>query len=276
VTGRRLLRIPNRRHSEGFVAGAGVAVLAGLVGLGGAEFRLPILKGWFRLPSLKAVIFNKAVSLVVVFFALIFRAQEVPFGLLADHAEIILNLLGGSLAGAWFSAGMAMRLSEAALDRAIMLLLVALAVLLLFHSVLTGGNGQAFFDAGWAQVLAGLAAGFGIGMVAAILGVAGGELLIPAIVLLYGVDIKLAGSLSLAISLPTMLVGFVRYSKGAAFSVLKEEGALLAAVIFGSVLGAAAGAMLLGVVSADALIVVLALMLMLSAYKIFKHTKGGA
>jgi hypothetical protein len=34
--------------------------------------------------------------------------------------------------------------------------------------------------------------------------------------------------------------------------------------------------MLLGVVSADALIVVLALMLMLSAYKIFKHTKGGA
>jgi uncharacterized membrane protein YfcA len=40
------------------------------------------------------------------------------------------------------------------------------------------------------------------------MGVAGGELLIPTIVLLYGIDIKLAGSLSLAVSLPTMLVAF--------------------------------------------------------------------
>jgi hypothetical protein len=40
-------------------------------------------------------------------------------------------------------------------------------------------------------------------VVAAIMGVAGGELLIPTIVLLYGIDIKRAGSLSLAISLPT-------------------------------------------------------------------------
>ena len=55
---------------------------------------------------------------------------------------------------------------------------------------------------------AGVVAGFVIGIVAALLGVAGGELLIPTLVLLFGVDIKLAGSLSLAVSLPTMLVGF--------------------------------------------------------------------
>ena len=41
-------------------------------------------------------------------------------------------------------------------------------------------------------------AGFGIGIVAAMMGVAGGELLIPTIVLLYGVDTKVAGSLSLS------------------------------------------------------------------------------
>lgn len=62
-------------------------------------------------------------------------------------------------------------------------------------------------------MIAGVAAGFGIGIVAALLGVAGGELLIPTLVLLFGVDIKLAGSLSLAVSLPTMLVGFARGSK---------------------------------------------------------------
>ena len=36
---------------------------------------------------------------------------------------------------------------------------------------------------------------------------AGGEFLIPTFVLLFGADIKLASSLSLAVSLPTMLVG---------------------------------------------------------------------
>ena len=30
---------------------------------------------------------------------------------------------------------------------------------------------------------------------------------------LFGADIKLAGSLSLAVSLPTMIVGFARYSR---------------------------------------------------------------
>jgi hypothetical protein len=37
------------------------------------------------------------------------------------------------------------------------------------------------------------------------MGVAGGELLIPTRVLLFGADIKLAGSLSLAVSLPTIV-----------------------------------------------------------------------
>jgi len=63
---------------------------------------------------------------------------------------------------------------------------------------------------GLPQMLVGVIVGFIIGIIAALLGVAGGELLIPALVLLFGVDIKLAGSLSLAVSLPTMLVGFVR------------------------------------------------------------------
>ncbi len=265
--------MPTRRNTEGFIAGGAVAVLAGLVGLGGAEFRLPILKGWFRLPSLEAVIFNKAASLAVVAFALLFRGYEIPFAVFSEHAGTIINLLGGSLAGAWFSAGMAMRISEAALDRTIMVLLLALAVLLLFHHVLGVQGHEAIFAAGWAQITAGLVAGFGIGMVAALLGVAGGELLIPTIVLLYGVDIKVAGSLSLAISLPTMLVGFFRYSRGRAFGVLKTERGLLAAMIAGSVVGAAAGALLLGIVPTDLLITLLALILMLSAYKIFKHTK---
>jgi uncharacterized membrane protein YfcA len=50
---------------------------------------------------------------------------------------------------------------------------------------------------------AGIAAGFVVRVVASLLGVAGGEFLIPTLVLLFGADIKLPGSLSLAVSLPT-------------------------------------------------------------------------
>jgi len=100
--------------------------------------------------------------------------------------------------------------------------------------------------------------------------------LIPVIVLPYGVDVKLAGSLSLAISLPTMLVGFARYTKSQAFIVLREERSLFIALGIGSIIGAAAGSALLGVVSSDVLVLLLALVLMISAYKIFTHQKREA
>ena len=114
-------------------------------------------------------------------------------------------------------------------------------------------------------------AGFGIGVVAAVMGVAGGELLIPTIVLLYGIDIKLAGSLSLAVSLPTMLVAFARYSRDQAFTVLRGNGRFLLAMTAGSVVGSIVGALLLGVVPHLVLIPTLALLLLLSAVKLWRH-----
>ena len=71
------------------------------------------------------------------------------------------------------------------------------------------------------------------------MGVAGGELLIPTIVLLYAVDLKLAGSLSLAVSLPTMLVAFARYSRDRSFIVLHQHRRFILAMAAGSVTSAA-------------------------------------
>jgi uncharacterized protein len=62
-----------------FGGGAVIGTLGGLIGLGGAEFRLPLLIGAFRFAALEAVILNKAMSLVVVTSALPFRAGTVPF-----------------------------------------------------------------------------------------------------------------------------------------------------------------------------------------------------
>ena len=109
------------------------------------------------------------------------------------------------------------------------------------------------------------------GVVAALLGVAGGELLIPTLVLLFGADVKLAGSLSLAVSLPTMLVGFARYSRDRSFVVLAENRSFVLIMAIGSIVGSFIGGQLLGVVPTPALLPLLALVLILSALKVWRH-----
>lgn len=257
-----------RRLPEAFAAGAVIGTLGGLIGLGGAEFRLPLLIGLFRFAALEAVIINKAVSLVVVATALIFRTETVPVDDILAHWSIVLNLLGGSLLGAWLGAGWATRIATESLYKVIAALLVVIAVALVFGHDATAGEP---LMSGVGQVLAGLAAGFVIGVVASLLGVAGGELLIPTLVLLFGADIKLAGSLSLAISLPTMLVGFTRYSRDSSFSVLSRNRAFLVVMAAGSILGAWIGGRLLGIAPGEILLPMLAAILLVSAVKVWRH-----
>jgi len=114
-------------------------------------------------------------------------------------------------------------------------------------------------------------AGFVIGIVAALLGVAGGELLIPTLILLFGADIKLAGSLSLAVSLPTMIVGFARYSRDQSFTVLGRNRSFVVVMAAGSILGTFIGGQLLGIVLNMVLIPVLVVVLLASAIKIWRH-----
>ncbi|MFF3842814.1 hypothetical protein [Streptomyces sp. NPDC001930] len=61
-----------------FGAGAAIGVLGGMIGLGGAEFRLPLLISLFGFAALSAVILNKAMSLVVALVALPARLVAVP------------------------------------------------------------------------------------------------------------------------------------------------------------------------------------------------------
>ena len=257
-----------RSTSAAFGSGAIIGALGGLIGLGGAEFRLPLLIGVFRFAALQAVILNKAMSLVVVASALPFRAAAVPFASVAAHWPIIVNLLAGSLLGAWFGAGWATRVASQTLYRVISVLLLVIAVVLAIgHDTAAAG---AMFG-GVAQMVAGVAAGGVIGVIAALLGVAGGELLIPTLVLLFGVDIKLAGSLSLAVSLPTMLVGFARYSRDRSFIVLAENRRLVLLMAAGSILGSFIGGRLLGLVPNAVLLPLLAMILVLSAVKVWRH-----
>ncbi|MER5311309.1 sulfite exporter TauE/SafE family protein [Streptomyces sp. NPDC002773] len=256
-----------------FGAGAVIGVLGGMIGLGGAEFRLPLLIGLFGFAALSAVILNKAMSLVVVLVALPARLASVPASEVASHWPVAVNLLAGSLLGAWAGATWAVRMRSSTLHKVLAGLMVLMAGALLVSHLSTQDTLPLPL---WAQVPCGVAAGFGIGVVAAIMGVAGGELLIPTIVLLFAVDIKTAGSLSLLVSLPTMLVAFARYSRDGSFAVLRANRRFTVVMIAGSIAGAVLGGLLLGVFPDLVLIPVLAAVLLASAVKLARHGRPAA
>ncbi|WP_328299280.1 sulfite exporter TauE/SafE family protein [Streptomyces sp. NBC_00435] len=251
-----------------FGAGAAIGILGGMIGLGGAEFRLPLLIGLFGFAALSAVILNKAMSLVVVLVALPARMAAVPASEVAVHWPVAANLLAGSLLGAWAGASWAVRMRSSTLYKVLAALMVLMAAALVATHATTLGS----LALPWAaQVPIGVVAGFGIGVVAAIMGVAGGELLIPTIVLLFGLDIKTAGSMSLLVSLPTMLVAFARYSRDGSFAVLGANRRFTVVMVAGSITGAVLGGLLLGVFSDLVLIPALAVILLVSAVKLARH-----
>ncbi|MET9700845.1 sulfite exporter TauE/SafE family protein [Streptomyces sp. NPDC006529] len=203
-----------------------------------------------------------------VLVALPARLAAVPAAEVAARWPVAVNLLAGSLLGAWVGASWAIRMRSATLYRVLAALMVLMAAAVLVTHTTTLGT----FDLpSWAKVPCGVVAGFGIGVVAAIMGVAGGELLIPTIVLLFGEGIKTAGSLSLLVSLPTMLVAFARYSRNGSFAVLGANVRFAAIMAAGSLAGAAVGGLLLGVFPDLVLMPALAVILFVSAVKLARH-----
>jgi len=86
-------------------------------------------------------------------------------------------------------------------------------------------------------------------------------------------DVRLAGSLSLAMSLPTMIVGFTRYSRDQSFSVLGRNRTFLLVMAVGSIVGTFIGGRLLGLMPNGVLLPALAAILLISAWKVASQVK---
>lgn len=253
----------------GFGSGAAIGALGGLIGLGGAEFRLPVLVGLLGMMPRAAVPMNLVISLVTLAAALLGRGASLSLEPLLQLWPAILGLVAGGVISALWGASVLSRLSDRRLSAVLAILLIAIGLLLVIDAFLPD-QGQGLAPA-HAAVQFAIAAAFGlaIGAVAALLGVAGGELLIPTLIFVFGADVVVAGTASILVSLILVLTALWRYGR---LSMLPAKPDMLAIALpmgTGSVLGALLGGLMVGIVPPSALKLILGLVLIVSSIKVF-------
>jgi uncharacterized protein len=261
---------PAARRGPAFAPGAAVGVLGGLVGLGGAEFRLPLLIGLFALAPHQAVRLNLLVSLATVSASVAARFGFASFPDLVALLPEVAAVTAGAVVAAWFGTGLLARLGARALTRTIAALLAAVAAVLLAEAAFGLGAAAGLPHGGALRPAVGVAAGLGIGLVSSLLGVAGGEFVIPTMVLAFGADVRTAGTASLLVSLPAVAVGVLRYQRQGAYRDPGLLARLAAPMAAGSVVGATIGAALLPHAPGAALKALLGVVLAASAAKLVR------
>ena len=193
-----------RRPAAAFCAGAAVAILGGLIGLGGAEFRLPLLIAIFELYPQRAIRVNLLISLATLAASAASRLGFVHTTNVATFTIEIVGMLVGGTAAAWIGAGALTRISKQRFIPLIGVLLIAIAALLVLETVFAGATQLILPQDNTVRAIAAVIAGTLVGAVSSMLGVAGGELIIPTLIFIFGADIRTAGTASVLISLPVV------------------------------------------------------------------------
>jgi len=257
-----------RKPVAAFFAGLAIALLAGLIGLGGAEFRLPVLIMVFALFAHRAVRINLLISLATLAAASVARMQLIPETRVSAWLPEIAAMSMAGVVAAWLGAGLLGRMPRNRILPVIAILLAVTAALLGTEAFLQDAAALSL-PAGPGRVLLALAFGLAVGAVSSLLGVAGGEFIIPALVLVFGADIRTAGTASVLISIPIVLSGVGRHFLAGKYRSTSMLAYLVLPMSLGSILGAVLGGYLSAAVPQDALRLVLAAILLLSAAKLW-------
>lgn len=185
--------------------GAVVGIMSGLFGIGGGALAVPGLL-WLGLTQHAA----HATSLAAI--VLTAAAAAVPFTLDgAVHPLATGILLAGSLLGVSLGAGLMHRVPETGLRVGFVVFLVIVALRMLAGIDIEGDGHVPDLDA---ARLGGLAAvGLATGLLSSVLGVGGGLILVPALVIGFSFSQHAAEGTSLAVIVPTALLGAVRHTR---------------------------------------------------------------
>ena len=192
------------------VGALAIGLSLGLLGSGGSILTVPVLHYLVGQPEKLAI----GGSLMVV--GLIAAAASIPYavGRQVDWRNVAWFGLPG-MAGAWLGASLAHWVPGQ-----VQLALFAAVMLISAWRMLSGG--LAGSTRAEPRRLAVLAGGTGVGVLSGLVGVGGGFLIVPALVLLAGVPVVDAVGTSLAIIALNAFTGFAKY-----LGVLEHEGLTL-------------------------------------------------
>lgn len=235
--------------------GATGGLIGGLFGGGSGVFYVPALEKLTTLsrPALHGTA-TAANTVVVGVGALTFALA----GGRIDWGAGTGMVIGGTVGGL-FGAALVLRVSPTVLRRLFVgVLLVSVVKFVLDVSGVDPLEGGAVFSsavvsAGWYVVPVSLACGLVIGAWAAAMGLGGGLLAVPALMVLFGCDLHTAIGTSLLIFLPNSIVGWIMHARQGTAS--RRLGMTLN---LGALPGAVGGVILALVLSSDALALVYA------------------
>lgn len=192
---------PGRELPLGLVVG----LLSGLFGIGGGALAVPGLM-WLGLAQHAA----HATSLAAI--VLTAAAAVVPFAVEgAVDPLAALFLLAGSLAGVSLGAGLMHKIPERGLRIAFVAFLLVVAARMLVG--IEAGQDEHVPDLGALHYLGMVVVGLATGALSAVLGVGGGIILVPALVLGFAFSQHAAEGTSLAVIVPTALLGAARHTR---------------------------------------------------------------
>jgi hypothetical protein len=176
-----------------------IGLSLGLLGSGGSILTVPVLHYLVGQPEKLAI----GGSLLVV--GLIAASAAVPYALArqVDWRNVAWFGLPG-MAGAWLGATLAHWVPGP-----VQLALFALVMLIAAWRMLRGGATHRTDDE--PHPMAVVAGGFGVGALSGLVGVGGGFLIVPALVLLAGVPMASAVGTSLAVIALNAFTGFAKY-----------------------------------------------------------------
>ena len=252
-----------------FLIGAPIGIIGGLIGLGGAEFRLPFLLKTFSKPAKRAVALNMLISLITVISASYFRLNNFDMSLIYPQIFLMVAIIIGSTTGAYFGIGLSTKISDVLFKKVLLTLLVIMGLLLIIESFINFGSVGIAFSSLYVEFVVAVLLGVLIGIISSLLGVAGGEVIIPILILIFGINVKLAGTMSLIISIPTMIVGITRHIRNNMYSVKSEITSLVVPMGIASIIGASIGAFLVIYAPSELLKLILGALLIFTSIKLF-------
>jgi uncharacterized membrane protein YfcA len=186
--------------------GAAAGLLAGLFGVGGGVVLVPGLVALAGLDQHRA----HATSLAAILATA--PAALAPFAAEGDVSWPAAGAIAlGAVVGAVGGADLMRRLSADRLRQLFGALMVVVAVRLLLPGGAVGDGGAVDVGLGVAAGL--VATGLATGVLSALMGVGGGIVVVPAMVVVFGFGQHVAEGTSLAVIIPTALVGAWRHAR---------------------------------------------------------------